>query len=290
MNRTAAGSANAPILNLPFDALHDRLMALLRSLDAEDWHRPTASARRNVKDIAAHLLDTAARRLAVERDGYFPPMPPPQIEGDRDLVAFIDTMNAAGEVGTKRWSPRLLLDVMDFVGRELIVHLRSLDPFGPAIFSVAWAGESESASWFDVAREYTERWHHHEQIHEATGHPSTIQTRELYYPSLDAFLRGLPHALRDASAPSGTIVEVVIDGEAGGSWLAQATGDRWSLVDAGHEIPVPAARLTIHQSEAWKLFTKRVTRAEAFARFPSLSLAGDKKLGEAMIGLVAVMI
>ena len=283
----AAGSANAPILQLPFVALHERLMALLSSLDAEDWHRPTASARRNVKDIAAHLLDTAARRLALERDGYFPPTPPPSLASDRDLVAFLDTLNAAGEVGTQRWSPRLLIDMLDFVGRELIAHLDSLDPFGRAIFSVAWAGESESASWFDIAREYTERWHHHEQIHEATGRPSTIQSRALYYPCLDAFLRGLPHALRDTLAPSGTIVEVVIDGEAGGSWFARREVDRWSLVDRA---PSPAARVHLHQSEAWKLFTKRVTLEEAFARFPSLRLEGDRQLAAAVVGLVAVMI
>lgn len=282
--------ATRPILDLPFADLHERLMTLLRELEAEDWHRPTASARRNVKDIAAHLLDTAARRLAMERDGYFPPIPPPSLASDRDLVTFIDAMNAAGEIGTKRWSPRLLLDVLDLVGHELIVHLDSLDPFGPAIFSVAWAGESESASWFDVAREYTERWHHHEQIHEATDRPSTIQSRDLYHPCLDAFLRGLPHALRDASAPAGTIVEVAIEGEAGGSWFAQRAEDRWTLVDASREITSPAARLRIHQSEAWKLFTKRVTPNEAFERFPSLSLEGDVTLGEAMIGLVAVMI
>ncbi len=283
----AEDSANAPILHLPFVVLHERLMALLRSLDAEDWHRPTASVGRNVKDIAAHLLDTAARRLAIERDGYFPPTPPPSLVNDRDLVAFINTMNAAGEVGTKRWSPRLLIEVLDFVGRELILHLDSLDPFEPAIFAVAWAGERESARWFDVAREYTERWHHHEQIHEATGQPSTIQTRELYHPCLDAFLRGLPHALCDTSALSGTIVEVVIDGDAGGRWFAQNAENRWWLVESAAS---PAARVAIEQNEAWKLFTKRVTLDEALARFPSLHLEGNRQLAAAVVGLVAVMI
>ncbi len=45
----------------------------------------------------------------------------------------------------------------------------ALDPDAPALFAVAWAGESQSDNRFDTAREYTERWHHQMQIREGVG-------------------------------------------------------------------------------------------------------------------------
>lgn len=40
---------------------------------------------------------------------------------------------------------------------DLAKFFASLDPFAPAIFPVAWAGEQESFNWMDVARDYTEK-------------------------------------------------------------------------------------------------------------------------------------
>jgi len=40
-------------------------------------------------------------------------------------------------------------------------------------------------------RELTERWHHQQQIRQATGRAG-IMTPELYHPALDCFMRRLP--------------------------------------------------------------------------------------------------
>jgi hypothetical protein len=36
---------------------------------------------------------------------------------------------------------------------------------------VSWAGPEAAPVWFGVAREYTERRHHQQQIRDATGRP-----------------------------------------------------------------------------------------------------------------------
>ena len=64
--------------------------------------------------------------------------------------------------------------------------------------------------WFDIAREYTERWHHQRQIALAVGRLTPIDSRRLYHPVLDAFLRALPYTYRDVDAPEGTVVAVTI--------------------------------------------------------------------------------
>jgi hypothetical protein len=56
-----------------FPEVSRRLLDLLRSLVPDEWHRPTVSSRRTVKDIVSHLLDGSLRRLSLQRDGYSPP-------------------------------------------------------------------------------------------------------------------------------------------------------------------------------------------------------------------------
>jgi hypothetical protein len=63
------------------------------------------------------------------------------------------------------------------------------------VFSVAWAGEAESKNWFHVARDYSEKWHHQQQIREAVGQTAELLTPALYRPLLDTLLRDLPHLL-----------------------------------------------------------------------------------------------
>jgi hypothetical protein len=70
---------------------------------------------------------------------------------------------------TRRTNPRLLVEWIDRTGEELADFFEGLDPFAPALYPVAWAGEQRSANWFDVAREYTEKWHHTQQVFEAAG-------------------------------------------------------------------------------------------------------------------------
>ena len=210
-----------------FRELHDHLMTLLRSLSAEDWFRPTSSSERTVKDIASHLLDGSVRRLSLQRDGFTPPDGPRQFGSVQELTTYIHRLNAEWTTATRRVSPKLLLQWLDSTGRELAEFFESLDPFAPAFFPVAWAGEAESLQWFDVAREYTEKWHHTQQIFEAVARPSTITGYRLMHPCLDTFLRALPFTYREVQARNGTALNVRILGEAGGDWCLVRQDGRW---------------------------------------------------------------
>lgn len=55
--------------------LHAELLALLKSLGDEDWHKPTVASAWSVKDVAAHLLDGDLRRLSFQRDKMQLPQP-----------------------------------------------------------------------------------------------------------------------------------------------------------------------------------------------------------------------
>src|SRR5882672_11185565 len=87
-----------------FPGLHAELLSLLRSLRADDWDRPTACALWSVKDIVAHLLDSALRRLSYGRDRMAPISDQP-IATYAELVAYLNRLNAQWVVAARRLSP-----------------------------------------------------------------------------------------------------------------------------------------------------------------------------------------
>jgi Mycothiol maleylpyruvate isomerase N-terminal domain len=270
-----------------FPEVSRRLVALLRSLAPGDWHRPTVSSRRTVKDIVSHLLDGSLRRLSLQRDGYAPPDGSARPRPGEPLVEFLARLNDEWEAGTRRLSPRVLIALTEWADAGLADLFRSLDPHGPAIFPVAWAGEAASENWMDVARDYTEKWHHTQQVFDATGRASTIMGRDLYHPCLDTFMRALPVAFRGVEAGDGTVVAVVVTGAAGGRWSVERRAGGWV------QVPVPAraaaSTVTLAPDTAWRLVTRRWGRGAAAARFPDIRIEGDHALGGHIFDLVSVM-
>ncbi|MEO8378879.1 MAG: maleylpyruvate isomerase N-terminal domain-containing protein [Acidobacteriota bacterium] len=252
-----------------FAPLNAQLVALLRGLSAEEWDRPTVAGAWTVKDVAAHLLDSAMRRLSMHRDGYVPPLAPAE-----DLAAFVNGLNAEGVNYARRLSPGLLVDLLERYGAAQATFFESLDPFGEAKWSVSWAGEERSPTWFDVARELTERWHHQQQIRDATGRPP-LYTGYLA-PVLATFVRALPFTYRDVAAPDGTAIVFRLDEEA---WSLVREGS-WTLY-AG-EASDPAARVTLRGDRAWRLFTRQRIEPEA-------TVEGEARLAEPFLHMVAII-
>ena len=265
-----------------FGPLHAELIALLRGLGPGDWHRPTACALWSVRDITAHLLDDDLRRLSFHRDGQ-PPPAGGTIDGHASLVAMINRMNAEWVAVARRMSPRVLIELLEATGPMVVELFRSIEPHAPAHWAVAWAGEETSAHWFDVGRDYTERWLHQQQIRDAVGAPS-LTGREWLNPVLDLFVRAVPVAYRDVGREDGTAMRLAIEGPAGGDWTLRREAGTWHLLAGRH--PAPDATVTMSDDTAWRLFSKGLGREAARAR---VRIEGDQALGEVVLGALAVM-
>lgn len=266
-----------------FGEIHEELLALLRGLSNEDWYRPTVAGAWQVRDIVAHLLDSDIRRLSFQRDNA--PMVPPEssIQSYGDLVGFLNQLNADWIKAAKRISPQLLIEFLSVTGAQVTALLKSIDPFAPALFSVAWAGEEASLHWFDVAREYTEKWHHQQQIRDAVGAPALYE-RKWLHPVLDAFVRALPRNYHDAQADDGTHVTLTVTGEAGGAWTLAREGNAWRLYEGTSDDAI--CRIQCDQDTAWRLMTKGLSRDAAAER---IEVNGEKKFAEPLFGTLAVM-
>jgi uncharacterized protein (TIGR03083 family) len=258
-----------------------KLIELLRELRLEEWDLQTLAPAWKVRDVVAHLLDTPLRKLSMVRDHCF--VEQVELRTAEDVVKFVNRVNREGVAVYRRLSPSVLIDLMELACRQSADFHESLDPFAPATFNVSWAGESTSLNWFDTARELTERWHHQQQIREATSRPG-IMTPELYYPVLDCFIRGLPHAFEKVEASSGTVLSLRILGDCGGTWLLENRSSGWSFASALST--TPSASVQIPQQIAWRVFTKGIDRAQAISQS---KIDGDRTLGERVFHLTAIV-
>lgn len=268
----------APILCAPLlRKVDDLLLDLLRALRPEEWDLDTVAPGWKVRDVAAHLLDTPLRKLALVRDGW--QVERPVIRSAADVALLVNRMNREGVAVFRRLSPPLLISWMAQACRESADFHEALDPFAPAAFPVTWAGEQSSRNWFDTARELTERWHHQQQIRLATGREG-LMVPELYRPVLDCFLRGLPYALGGAA---GATLRVEIAGDCGGVWHFSREAAGWKATASGDRAD---ASVVLPQEIAWRVFTKGISRDAAAAQ---MQFAGDRELGMHVLDLIAIV-
>lgn len=277
---TSTNGTNLSTLQL-LREVNAALLELCRSLRPEDWSKPTVHQARDVKDLVSHLLDGSLRRLSIHRDGQF--LQAPDVRSFEDMVGFVQRLNAEWIVATKRLSPRVLTELIARADEELVAFFETLDPEAPSPFGVAWAGEEWSLNGFDIAREYTEKWHHQQQLRDAVGKPGVAERRYLL-PVLQTFLRGAPHAYRDATEDEGTGVSIVITGEAGSTFSLLRGDGQWQLVEG--LASAPKATIELDASDAWRLWTKGIDKQTARAR---MVVTGEERLAEPLLSMVTIM-
>jgi hypothetical protein len=259
----------------PLTAQRGRLLSLLTSLSDAQWAAPTAAPQWSVKDTALHLLDVDLSWLAHSRDhdqAGIIPVP----SGHEEFVRGLAERNQRWVDGTRNLSPRLITGLLRWSGEQLDAYLGTVDLAGSS--SVYWAGEVPL--WFDLAREFTERWVHFRQIQEAAQPAGDDRPPDEYLPLvLRTFIWGFPHQYR-APAPDGTAITVEIPGI--GAWVLTKTATGWSL-DEG-QAAAPAASLRINGDAAWRL----LTGARYDAR--QVQLSGDPAMADSLLQVRGIIV
>ena len=213
-----------------------------------------------------------------------PPPPPARIDSEHDFVAFINALNAQWIGASKRLSPRVLIDLYERASRDVADWFESLSLDAPALFPVSWAGEQASAGWFDIGREFTELWHHQQQIRMAVGADLRPDPRYLR-AVIDVAVRGLPHAFRDVSAGPGQTVVIDISGAAGGRWTLVRETERWTL--SRGEPSAATTRIRLDDDAAWKLLFNVLSEEDA-AR--TVRVEGTQQFATALLRARSVVV
>jgi uncharacterized protein (TIGR03083 family) len=262
-----------------FPELRQHLLPLLHSLTPGEWLLPTAAKEWNVKDIALHLLGGDIGNLSRRRDGHIQNA---HITSWNDLVTFINELNDSWVKATQRISPHLLCDLLEHTGPQMEAYFASLDPYAMG-GAVSWAGPEPAPVWLDVAREYTERWHHQQQIRDATGRPGLYE-KHLFAPVLDAFVRALPYSFRDVHAAEGTCVQLNVFGHVENHWALFRNAGTWKLFTGNCTNPI--AEVTIAAEDAWKIFTRGIRDETAINK---ARIDGEFSLGVKILETVSVI-
>ena len=132
------------------------------------------------------------------------------------MEEFSKNINEANELwvrATARLSSKLLADLLKLTGNQFHEYVQSLDQMATGSV-VSWAGPDRAPVWLDIAREYTERWLHQQQIRDAVKKPG-LKEQRYFHPVLDTFVRALPYTYKDIAVADTTVLKFAVTGEAG---------------------------------------------------------------------------
>ncbi|MDZ7721465.1 MAG: maleylpyruvate isomerase N-terminal domain-containing protein [candidate division KSB1 bacterium] len=268
-----------------FPKLTEELLKLLQGLEISDWLKPSPINGRTVKDLVSHIIDGSLRNLSIQRDNFVDDSNVPNINSYKDLVEHIQKLNKDWMIVSRRLSPTILIDLLEYSDKQFYDFLKSKNPNDKAIFAVAWAGETESENWFDIAREYTEKWHHQMQIRLALDKPILLDT-EYSEPLYDTFMFALPYLYRDfTNYDNGTKIKTSLTGKLRKDWVIERQTDKWDFIDLGSSDIHTSVE--IPDDIAWIIFTNTDRDKEKYKT--KIKIIGDNSIGLKLLDLVTVM-
>jgi hypothetical protein len=191
-------------------------------------------------------------------------------------------LNACWVQAANRISPELLIELLEMSNKMYAAYLRQLDPESEAIFSVAWAGEQRSRNGFHIAREYTEKWHHQQQIRVAVNQGNVLLAPRWYRPFLETVICALPWHYRSVAAREGYVIRVEVGDELGTWYMAKEVGG-WTFISDAPQ--APDSEIRIQKEVAWRLFTQKEKGPDIWA---GIEITGGEIAG-AIRDVIAVM-
>ena len=262
-----------------FPILLEELIHLLGGLSKEEWDTATICSPWSVKDVCLHLLGGDISNLSWKRDGFsiFS-----QIDSYEHLVQLINEQNARWVESTRHFSPQFLIDALQFAGEQVTEYLQSLDPYEMGI-PVSWVGPDPAPNWLDLAREYTERWHHQQHIRDAVAKPGLKEAKFLA-PILDTFILGLPRTFRHVAAEVGTAINIGLSGIVTKDWILANEMGQWRLYEGTTENP--HAGIVISADIAWRVFTNGIPLEDARQHSKT---TGDRLLAEKVLETISII-
>ena len=93
----------------------------------------------------------------------------------RAFVQLLDEKNQRWVEAARGLSAPVIIDLLRWSGNQFDRYVGPVDLDEPS--SVIWSGPEPTPRWFDLARDFTERWVHQQQIRDGRPTRSTTTTR-----------------------------------------------------------------------------------------------------------------
>lgn len=233
----------------------------------------------------SHLIDGSFRKLSIQRDAFDDKTNTPIINSYGDLINHIQTLNSNWMNVSRRLSPSILIDLLEYSENQFFEFLKTINPNDKALYGVAWAGEIESENWFDTAREYTEKWHHQMQIRLALDKAILMDTK-FTEPLYDTFMRGLPYLYSDfTDFEIAEKIKISLTGKLNKSWIIERQAEKWILTENISGKINTSVELA--DDIAWRIFTNTDRNKDKYKS--NIKILGDRRIGLKLLDYVTVM-
>ncbi len=253
----------------------DDVLVLLRSLDADEWHRPTDCPGWDVRAVAAHLA-----HLEAATAGW--PQPPVEVPEAAHLTSPMSRYTEEGPVARASWSNEDVLDELAAASAERLAALRADPPTDPAgapphtPAGIAWPWERLlSNRAFDV-------WIHEQDVRRAVDRPGGFDGPPAAH-AVEVLASSLPFIVgKRVAPPTGSTVVLRVRGPQA---LERAVrmGDDGRATTLDRAPDDPTLTLTL-DTEAFVVLAAGRRRPDEVA----VDIAGDGALGERLLASLAI--
>ena len=257
------------------------LLDLFASLTDTEWAAPTVCTGWTVRDIGLHLLGDDAGIIKLSETKT-----PSAVSGKQNTweekVNAVNEGNGRWVEATERITKSLLIEFLKITGEVTLKYFQSRDLYALGR-SVSWAGPEPAPVWLDIAREYTERWIHQQQIRDAINKPG-LKDKKFMGPVITAFMRSFLRVIPKANVENGTIIKVNITGDAGLECFPVKENGMWKLYEQYEG--KPASIVKLDQESSWRYLTKNIGRSDIVNKF---EVEGNKELGLTLLDAVSII-
>jgi uncharacterized protein (TIGR03083 family) len=256
-----------------------RLLDLLRTVRESEWMMPTPCPEWSVLGLCAHLVGDDFGVLSRGRDGHHGTSAPPG-QSETEFIVWLDELQAQWVYAARRLSPRLVVDLLEWAGSQLVDMFARQDPTAP-VASVSWAGSEPMPVWLNQARELSEYWIHRQQLLDALGRSNDLRP-DLLAPVLDALRWAYPYRLAAVEGADGDAVSIEISGPVEVSWHLVRCEAIWDFEEIGR---TGRATIRLSTEQAWRLLTNNLDSVER----QNLRTSGDPKFVDAVLATRAII-
>jgi uncharacterized protein (TIGR03083 family) len=205
---TAAGDDRALLAHLVdvWEQAAADVVALLRSLDADDWPRPTDLPGWDVRAVAAHLA-----HLESELAGN--PQQQVEVPEAPHVRGLMGQFTEAGPIARAGWSTEAVVDELESSVATRLAALRADPPTDAAALAPGFAGLIGWSWQTLLSNRPLDLWVHEQDLRRAVGRPGGLETPAAAHV-VGVFARALPFVLgKRAGAAPGQSVRLVVTGE-----------------------------------------------------------------------------
>ena len=251
------------------------VVALLRSLDEDDWARPTDLPGWDVRAVAAHLAHLESELAGNAQQEV-------DVSEAEHVVSVTGAYTERGPLTRASWPTEDIIDELERSCAKRVVELRAdppTDPDGDPPLTpggIGWSWEML------LSNRPLDVWMHEQDIRRATGRPGGLDSAGAAH-TVSVFLRSLGYVVgKRVAPPAGT--SVVLD--VTGPQLAHAAvevGDDGRARSLAHDPPEPTARITTDIESYIVLCGGR--RGVDYVR---VAIEGDEKLALRVLESLAV--